>query len=75
MKSKFLFLIALIILSGLYSCKDKPNESPDKDASAVETIDAFPLLMRHLERENDYINNQAPSVILASDVYAELGKN
>ncbi|MEA3446474.1 MAG: rhodanese-like domain-containing protein [Bacteroidota bacterium] len=77
MKIKPVLLLAIvsIILSGLNSCNNQTSESSEKDTSIVETIDAFPLLMRHLERENDYINNQAPSVILASDVYAELGKN
>lgn len=69
-----LFLIVLVV-AGLLSCNNKEVKTKEKTASTIDTINAFPMLMRHLERENDYINTQAPSIILASDVYAALGKN
>ncbi|MCF8374536.1 MAG: hypothetical protein K9H64_23145 [Bacteroidales bacterium] len=69
-----LFLI-VIVITGLFSCSNKEVKSKEEVASKIDTINAFPMLMQHLERENDYINTQAPSIILASDVYAQLGKN
>jgi rhodanese-related sulfurtransferase len=71
----FNFFLLVVVLAGLFSCTGNQSQTNKELAETIDTINAFPLLMRHLERENDYINTQAPSVILASDVFAGLRKN
>jgi rhodanese-related sulfurtransferase len=71
----FYLLLLATLMAGLFSCQNKEVKSKDEVAGTIDTINAFPLLIRHLERENDYINTKAPSLIPASDVYADLGKN
>ena len=67
----FSLMILAIFLVGLFSCNNQPAQSTETKSDVVEPKDAFPLMMRHLEREKDYINTKAPSLITAKELRSE----
>ena len=76
MKNKYLQYSTIIILVFfLFSSCENKNQETEKESGIIEEINAFPILYKHFEREADYINTMAPSVIKPEFVFKQLGDN
>lgn len=66
-------MIGSILISG---CSNNANsEGKEKDNAIIEEMNAFPELIKHFERERNYINESAPSVIKPEFVFKQLKGN
>ena len=73
---KYLYILSFILFSNIiFSCSNNNSQTNDEDNGTIEEFNAFPLLIKHFEREGNYINENAPSVIKAEQVYKELNSN
>lgn len=75
----FLFLLLAALITGCSGGKGGKKQAPVRPATAAPVIDIDNetlLLLKDLEENGDYVNSQFfPSLIKASVVQAELGKN
>ncbi len=74
---KYLYILSFILLGSIViSCGSKNNSQVDnEDNGTIKEFNAFPLLIKHFEREGNYINENAPSVIKPEQVFKELSSN
>ena len=74
---RYSYILAFLLLSNIIiSCSSNNNsQSNDEIDGTIEEINAFPQLIKHFEREGNYINENAPSVIKPEQVFKELNSN